>query len=76
MDAPTVLFAAGGTGGHIFPALAIADELRAIHPSLETVFLASERKVDRQILDAAGVPWAAIPARPFVMRPKALASLI
>jgi len=76
MDAPTVLFAAGGTGGHIFPALAIADELRAIHPSLETVFLASERKVDRQILDAARVPWAAIPARPFVMRPKPLASLL
>ena len=75
-DAPfTVIFAAGGTGGHIFPALAVAEELRSMHPSVETVFLASEREIDAQILRTARVSWSPIPARPFIPRPGPLVSL-
>ena len=37
-DSKTVLIAAGGTSGHIFPALAIAKELRSLRPSWRIVF--------------------------------------
>jgi UDP-N-acetylglucosamine--N-acetylmuramyl-(pentapeptide) pyrophosphoryl-undecaprenol N-acetylglucosamine transferase len=72
---PTVIFAAGGTGGHIFPALAVADALRALHPSIRTVFLASQREIDAQILGATRMEWSAIPARPFIARPGPLLDL-
>lgn len=72
----SVIFAAGGTGGHIFPALAVAEALRTLHPSVEPVFVASQRAIDRQVLEGARVEWSAIPARPLVVRPRALAGLV
>ncbi len=67
----TVVFAAGGTGGGIFPALAIAEELRGLHPAISTPFLASQRAIDASILNAARVPWTPIRARPFCRKPRA-----
>jgi UDP-N-acetylglucosamine--N-acetylmuramyl-(pentapeptide) pyrophosphoryl-undecaprenol N-acetylglucosamine transferase len=44
---------AGGTGGHVFPALAIAHELRA---SRDVVWLGTERGIEARLVPAAGYP--------------------
>ncbi|GJQ29413.1 MAG: UDP-N-acetylglucosamine--N-acetylmuramyl-(pentapeptide) pyrophosphoryl-undecaprenol N-acetylglucosamine transferase [Phycisphaerae bacterium] len=70
----TFIFAGGGTGGHIYPALAIAHHLRAACPEAAVHFLVSQRPLDASILSAARlagapVPFTPIPAQPFVLRP-------
>jgi UDP-N-acetylglucosamine--N-acetylmuramyl-(pentapeptide) pyrophosphoryl-undecaprenol N-acetylglucosamine transferase len=68
-EAMRVLMIAGGTGGHIFPALAVAQELRARgggsgpdsrHYSIE--FLGTTRTLEGRLIPAAGFPLRAIPA--------------
>lgn len=54
MDRPTILFAGGGTGGHLFPGIAVADELRRIIPNADSVFAGSEREVECEIVATAG----------------------
>jgi UDP-N-acetylglucosamine--N-acetylmuramyl-(pentapeptide) pyrophosphoryl-undecaprenol N-acetylglucosamine transferase len=70
----TVLFAGGGTGGHLFPALAIAEQLLDLDPTTRVRFLCSDRPLDTAILNEerlAGEPVAfeVIPAKPFGVRP-------
>lgn len=61
-----VIFAGGGTGGHLFPALAVAEELG---PGVRTHFLCSNRPLDDKILTAAGVEFTPLAARPVIMKP-------
>lgn len=51
MSAPRVLIAGGGTGGHIYPALAIAD---ALGPSVDVLFLGTPRGLESKLVPAAG----------------------
>jgi UDP-N-acetylglucosamine--N-acetylmuramyl-(pentapeptide) pyrophosphoryl-undecaprenol N-acetylglucosamine transferase len=60
-QAATFLFAGGGSGGHLFPGVAIADELRRRDPGARIVFAGSERPVDAAILSAAGYPLHPLP---------------
>ena len=46
----TILFAGGGTGGHLFPGIAAADELRRREPSTRIVFVGSNRSVETTIV--------------------------
>ena len=49
----TVMIMAGGTGGHVFPALAIAGQLRSHR---EIVWLGTERGIEARVVPAAGYP--------------------
>ena len=51
--APRILIAGGGTGGHIIPALAIADELKARHGA-EILFVGTARGLESRLVPAAG----------------------
>lgn len=68
---PTVVFAGGGTGGHIFPAIAIAQHLE---PDLraQTVFVCSVKPLDAKIIADAGHEALPIPAQPFLLGPSGL----
>ena len=50
----TFLFAGGGTGGHLAPGIAVAEELRQRDPSCRCVFVGSGRAVEQRLLAGTG----------------------
>jgi len=66
----TFIFAGGGSGGHIIPALAIYEELVASGHT--AVFVCSDRPLDAAILTREGVEFRAVPARPLSLKPRGL----
>jgi len=52
----TLMIAGGGTGGHIYPAIAIAREYIARDASRRVVFVGTERGLEKQIVPKAGFP--------------------
>jgi UDP-N-acetylglucosamine--N-acetylmuramyl-(pentapeptide) pyrophosphoryl-undecaprenol N-acetylglucosamine transferase len=62
--ARTVLIAAGGTGGHLYPGLAVADELRRRDPSLRVVFAGTARGLESRIVPRAGYALELLPILP------------
>ncbi|HEX6852270.1 MAG TPA: undecaprenyldiphospho-muramoylpentapeptide beta-N-acetylglucosaminyltransferase [Candidatus Polarisedimenticolaceae bacterium] len=56
-----IVFAGGGTGGHLYPALAVADVLRARRPDLEIRFVGARRGIETRLVPAAGYPLLALP---------------
>ncbi|HKT07447.1 MAG TPA: glycosyltransferase, partial [Gemmatimonadaceae bacterium] len=59
-----VLFAGGGTGGHLYPGLAIARALVRERPDVEPFFIGAERGVERDVLPAAGFPYRLLDLHP------------
>lgn len=59
-----VLFAGGGTGGHLYPALTLAEALQAERPGLEVHFVGAHRGVEARILPQEGVPHTLLPLEP------------
>ena len=49
-DGPVVVVTGGGTGGHLYPALAIADALRARRPDARVLFVGAERGIEARVL--------------------------
>lgn len=58
-----VLIATGGTGGHIYPALALADALKQRDPAAEIVFVGTADRMEATEIPRAGYPFEAIGAR-------------
>ncbi len=50
---PIIALAGGGTGGHLFPALAIADALHQRVPDMRLLFFSTQRRIDGRILGSA-----------------------
>ena len=60
MPEQTIVIAAGGTGGHLYPGIALAEELKA--KGLEPVFFVRENDIGKEILDKEGFKYFEIPA--------------
>jgi UDP-N-acetylglucosamine--N-acetylmuramyl-(pentapeptide) pyrophosphoryl-undecaprenol N-acetylglucosamine transferase len=50
----TLLFAGGGTGGHVFPMLAVADAVKALLPSARLVFVGTNKGMETSLVPARG----------------------
>jgi UDP-N-acetylglucosamine--N-acetylmuramyl-(pentapeptide) pyrophosphoryl-undecaprenol N-acetylglucosamine transferase len=50
----TLLLAGGGTGGHVFPMLAVADAVRALLPSARLVFVGTDKGMETQLVPERG----------------------
>jgi UDP-N-acetylglucosamine--N-acetylmuramyl-(pentapeptide) pyrophosphoryl-undecaprenol N-acetylglucosamine transferase len=50
------IISGGGTGGHIFPAIAIADEIKRRNPNAEILFVGASGKMEMEKVPAAGYP--------------------
>ncbi len=63
-----LLLTTGGTGGHIFPALAVAEALRRECPQARILFVGSDYGPEARLAAAAGLDFAGLPVRGFVGR--------
>lgn len=62
---PKVIISGGGTGGHIFPALSIADALKERYPDAEILFVGAENRMEMERVPAAGYPIVGLPVAGF-----------
>lgn len=60
-----VIISGGGTGGHIFPAISIANEIRAKKPDCEILFVGAEGRMEMQRVPAAGYSIKGLPIAGF-----------
>ena len=61
--APTVVFSGGGTGGHLFPALALAGAFRRECPGVRVHFLGATRGIEARVLPERGESHLLVPVR-------------
>lgn len=60
-----IIISGGGTGGHIFPAIAIANALRAADSNIELLFVGAEGKMEMEKVPAAGYTIKGLPVAGF-----------
>src|SRR3954447_615109 len=70
--APSILVAAGGTGGHIFPGLALGAAIKRSEPSAAVAFVGTPRGLENRIVPEAGYPLHLVDMVPFAGARKAL----
>lgn len=63
-----ILIGGGGTGGHVFPAIAIADALKAVHPRAEFLFVGASGRLEMEKVPEAGYPIEGLPVAGFQRR--------
>ena len=56
-----VIISGGGTGGHIFPAVSIANKLKEVNPETEILFVGAEGKMEMEKVPAAGYEIVGLP---------------
>jgi UDP-N-acetylglucosamine--N-acetylmuramyl-(pentapeptide) pyrophosphoryl-undecaprenol N-acetylglucosamine transferase len=64
LNQKTILLAGGGTGGHLYPGIAVAESLRRTMPDVHAIFLCTQKEIDKVILDAAGFDFIPQPIVP------------
>jgi UDP-N-acetylglucosamine--N-acetylmuramyl-(pentapeptide) pyrophosphoryl-undecaprenol N-acetylglucosamine transferase len=68
----SIVLAGGGTGGHISPGIAIAEEIADLAPAIGTVFACSTRAVDARMLEHVGADFVPIAAEGLSLKPTRL----
>ncbi|MDR2131244.1 MAG: undecaprenyldiphospho-muramoylpentapeptide beta-N-acetylglucosaminyltransferase [Odoribacteraceae bacterium] len=63
-----IIISGGGTGGHVFPAIAIANALRRSGQEVEILFVGAEGKMEMEKVPEAGYPIEGLPVRGFQRR--------
>lgn len=60
-----IIISGGGTGGHIFPALSIADAIKSKHPNAKILFVGADNRMEMQRVPAAGYDIVGLPIAGF-----------
>jgi UDP-N-acetylglucosamine--N-acetylmuramyl-(pentapeptide) pyrophosphoryl-undecaprenol N-acetylglucosamine transferase len=60
-----IIISGGGTGGHVFPAISIANALRRIDPGTEILFVGAEGRMEMDVVPAAGYKIIGLPVSGF-----------
>ena len=60
-----VIISGGGTGGHIFPAVSIANAVKALRPDAKSLFVGAPGRMEMQRVPAAGYEIKGLPIRGF-----------
>ncbi|HEV7300021.1 MAG TPA: UDP-N-acetylglucosamine--N-acetylmuramyl-(pentapeptide) pyrophosphoryl-undecaprenol N-acetylglucosamine transferase [Tepidisphaeraceae bacterium] len=63
-DSPTILFAGGGTGGHLYPGISVAQALLKVNPNIRPLFLTTNKEIDKVILEPTGFEFIPQPIVP------------
>jgi UDP-N-acetylglucosamine--N-acetylmuramyl-(pentapeptide) pyrophosphoryl-undecaprenol N-acetylglucosamine transferase len=74
MSSVSILLTGGGSGGHVFPLLAVAERLRELSRSVEPVFVGTERGLEKDIVPRAGFHLELMPMQPVLGGGVAVAS--
>lgn len=69
MEGPLICFAGGGTGGHLYPALAVAEAIRRAAPQARFLFFGGSRRIDAQILSGSDCESIRQQLRPLSAKP-------
>lgn len=56
LKSPRLIVSGGGTGGHVFPAIAIADAFKRRHPDAEILFVGAKGRMEMERVPKAGYP--------------------
>ena len=71
-----IVFSGGGTGGHLFPGLAVAERLSEEIANLRITFAGSGKAFERKHVAAAGFDYLALPCRPLPGKPGEAVSFV
>ena len=63
-SAASILFTCGGTGGHVYPAVAVADRLRSLVPDLAIDFVGSRDRIEWDVVPKSGYAVRSVPCAP------------
>lgn len=55
-----VIISAGGTGGHIYPALAIINKIKEMEPNSEFLYIGTHDRMEKDIIPKMGIPFKSI----------------
>ncbi len=61
-----ILISGGGTGGGVYPAISVAEALKAHSPEVELLWMGSTHGPERELVTRAGLPFEGVPAGPLV----------
>lgn len=60
-----IILSGGGTGGHIYPALALIRRLQAVDPAVEVLYVGTEKGLEKKIVEKAGIPFKSVEIQGF-----------
>lgn len=63
-----VVISAGGTGGHIYPAVAIINKIKREEPGSEFIYIGTHNRMEKDLIPSLGIPYEAIEITGFIRK--------